>query len=317
MIPQSYSFTQEPSRVRTRNRKKYRDPFQDENRSSNRTYSLMNDSRIFRGNTYASQLLRNEQQEEQKREERRMKRRKRIKKKTSIPKMAKEEEVEDTQIDYGPNKTHLGIQTKEFKELITDKVIEKDIETQTDPFMERPETPEFMPRQEGEGKGVQVGEDLFDFDFEVEPILEVLVGKTLEQSMLEVMQEEELSNLKRQQLEFEQRRNVELAETQRLEREEQRKFMEKERRKKQERERLKKRQETKRNVASKLFAKNFLRNLEFKVVNSLEQKGFFYDVVQRQVEKDFVPWLMQSINQNMNGHKKASNVFDQLLMKLM
>ena len=39
--------------------------------------------------------------------------------------------------------------------------------------------------------------DLFDFDFEVEPILEVLVGKTLEQGLMEVMEEEELANYAR------------------------------------------------------------------------------------------------------------------------
>lgn len=58
---------------------------------------------------------------------------------------------------------------------------------------------------------------LFDFDVEVKPILEVLVGKTVEQSLLEVMEEEELSNLRQQQRQFEELRNVELAEQQRLE----------------------------------------------------------------------------------------------------
>ena len=52
---------------------------------------------------------------------------------------------------------------------------------------------------------------------EVEPILEVLVGKTLEQSMMEVMEEEELQNMRAHQEHFEQIRNAELAETQRLE----------------------------------------------------------------------------------------------------
>ena len=41
---------------------------------------------------------------------------------------------------------------------------------------------------------------LFDFDLEVHPILEVLVGKTVEQSLLEVMEEEELANLRAQQV---------------------------------------------------------------------------------------------------------------------
>lgn len=41
---------------------------------------------------------------------------------------------------------------------------------------------------------------LFDFDIEVKPILEVLVGKTVEQALLEVMEEEELANLRTQQV---------------------------------------------------------------------------------------------------------------------
>ncbi|KAL7993082.1 hypothetical protein Chor_017338 [Crotalus horridus] len=40
---------------------------------------------------------------------------------------------------------------------------------------------------------------LFDFDIEVKPMLEVLVGKTIEQALLEVMEEEELANLRAHQ----------------------------------------------------------------------------------------------------------------------
>lgn len=63
---------------------------------------------------------------------------------------------------------------------------------------------------------------LFDFDIEVKPILEVLVGKTVEQSLLEVMEEEELANLRQQQRTFEELRNAELVEQQRLEEQERR-----------------------------------------------------------------------------------------------
>lgn len=42
--------------------------------------------------------------------------------------------------------------------------------------------------------------DLFDFDLEVEPILEVLVGKVLEQGLMEVLQEEELAAMRRHQV---------------------------------------------------------------------------------------------------------------------
>lgn len=62
---------------------------------------------------------------------------------------------------------------------------------------------------------------------EVSPILEVLVGKTVEQSLLEVMEEEELLNLREQQRVFEELRNAELAEQQRLEEQERRREEEK------------------------------------------------------------------------------------------
>lgn len=57
---------------------------------------------------------------------------------------------------------------------------------------------------------------------EVRPILEVLVGKTVEQALLEVMEEEELANLRSQQRAFEELRNAELVEQQRLEEQERR-----------------------------------------------------------------------------------------------
>ena len=72
--------------------------------------------------------------------------------------------------------------------------------------------------------------DLFDFDFEVEPILEVLVGKVLEQGLMEVLEEEELSSMRAHQEHFEQIRNAELVATQRMEAAEKRKIEEKERR---------------------------------------------------------------------------------------
>ena len=84
--------------------------------------------------------------------------------------------------------------------------------------MDQLPAPIFIPMKTGVDVETQIYDgDLFDFDAEVEPILEVLVGKTLEQSMMEVMEEEELANMRAHQEHFEQIRNAELAETQRLE----------------------------------------------------------------------------------------------------
>ena len=54
--------------------------------------------------------------------------------------------------------------------------------------------------------------ELFDFDKEVEPMLNVLVLKTLEQARMEVLEEEELKIMKEQKKEYEEIRNAELIE---------------------------------------------------------------------------------------------------------
>ena len=108
--------------------------------------------------------------------------------------------------------------------------------------------------------------DLFDLDMEVEPILEVLVGKTLEQSMMEVMEEEELANMRAHQEHFEEIRNAELAETQRLEEAEKRRMHEKERRVAQEKERVAREAQVTEKVAARTFTKGFLSELQSSVV---------------------------------------------------
>ena len=172
------------------------------------------------------------------------------------------------------------------------QVPEHEVETQTDEFLDRPASPLFVPIKTGVDKETQILEgDLFDFELEVEPILDVLVGKTLEQSMMEVMEEEELAELRAHQEEFVQLRNAELAETQRMEEAERRKFEEKERRIKQERERLEREQVLREKVAAAAFAKNYMSGIESSVLDRLSKMAYFYDPIEREVETDFMPWL--------------------------
>ena len=84
--------------------------------------------------------------------------------------------------------------------------------------MDQLPAPIFIPMKTGVDVETQIYDgELFDFDAEVDPILEVLVGKTLEQSMMEVLEEEELSSIRRRQAMFEQMRQAELLEVQRME----------------------------------------------------------------------------------------------------
>ena len=81
----------------------------------------------------------------------------------------------------------MDIQTELYLEEVTDVQPEEDAQTQTDAFLERPVTPVYVPHKSGVDQETQIEDgELFDFEFEVEPILEVLVGKTLEQGLMEV-----------------------------------------------------------------------------------------------------------------------------------
>jgi hypothetical protein len=190
---------------------------------------------------------------------------------------------------------HIDVQTDNYLEELTDRRPEVDEETQTDAYMDRPPLPLFIPTKTGLDKATQVEDDLFDFDLEVEPILEVLVGKTLEQSMQEVLEEEELAAIRRRQEDFEQARNAELAEVQRLEAEARRKFEEKQRRVTQESERIVKEKDVEEKVAARAFAKEYLTDLHENVFGGLVDDGTFYDPLVKEVEDVFMPWVTDQV----------------------
>jgi len=67
---------------------------------------------------------------------------------------------------------------------------------QTDEFLPKPATPPYVPKKTGIDEWTQVWDyDLFNYDREVIPILNVVVDKTLEQALLEVEEETELQNI--------------------------------------------------------------------------------------------------------------------------
>jgi len=277
----AYQFASEPRAVAPR--KKYRE---EPDASGGANSNIMWDRRVVRGNTYAAQIVATAAPDVVQQLQRDVQDQNRPKQQRD----AKEFRAPTPEPVHGRH--HIDVQTDAYLEEVSDKVPEHEVETQTDEFLDRPGSPLFIPIKTGVDKDTQILEgDLFDFELEVEPILDVLVGKTLEQSMMEVMEEEELAELRAHQEEFVQLRNAELAETQRMEEAERRKFEEKERRLKQERERLEKEQVLKEKVAAAAFAKNYMSGIENSVLDRLSKMAYFFDPVERAVETDFMPWL--------------------------
>lgn len=295
-------------------RKKYKDQYMTQNQQEQLVHygNIMYDRRVIRGNTYALHTLPataqpdpiavQKEQEERKRALARRRAREQARRHTPEP-------VE--------GRKHIPIQTELYLEELSDRVEEVDVDVQTDAFLDRPPSPLFVPAKTGVDQATQIYEgDLFDFDLEVKPILEVLVGKTIEQSLLEVMEEEELADLRKQQREFEELRNAEKVEQQRLEEQERRLREEKHRRMKQAADVLRLEKETAEKLAAKAFAKSYLADLVPSVYNNLRENGYFYDPVERDVETGFMPWLMQDTVDELERQGLARRMLDHLIREV-
>ena len=82
---------------------------------------------------------------------------------------------------------------------MTDKAPNYELGCQTDFIIERPPTPRSIPIKRGVDKKTLIEDnELFIFDHEVVPILSVLIGKTLENARMEVLEEEELRSMREQ-----------------------------------------------------------------------------------------------------------------------
>lgn len=301
----AYQFAAQPKSVGTR-KKKYRD--YDEPEILGGT-NIMYDARVVRGSTYAARVVSQAQQENQSRLERERHMRK-TKGRMRRPgnKMGRPTTPEPV-----PGRKHIDVQTDDYLEELTDRPPEKDQVTQTDPLMDRPPSPLFVPAKIGRDVSTQIEPgDLFNFAVEVEPILEVLVGKTLEQAMDEVLEEEELANIRKHRAAFEQQRNIELAEVQRLEAEEQRRKAEKNRRTRQESIRVQQEEEVMEKVAARGFAKTYLTDLHHAVLESLVQSGHFFDPVEKEVESVFMPWLRDSAASFLENIRTARTITENI-----
>ncbi|KAJ1507625.1 Radial spoke head protein 3 [Coelomomyces lativittatus] len=166
--------------------------------------------------------------------------------------------------------------------------------------------------------GVDIGTqildgDLFDFDMEVEPILEVLVGKTLDQAVLEVSEEQELAVLRKRQRDFEVKKLLSLMEVQRLEQAEKRHLEEKERRKKEAERILKEKEVAVTKVTAASFAAAYLSKLVPSALDSLEEDGFFYNAREREIQQLYLPSLTEHVQTRIAHALLSRQILDGIL----
>lgn len=188
----AYSFNSEPRVVSTRS-EKYAP-------GERMTMNLMYDKRVFRGHVHDIHNIRpvlspQEQEELHIQKEKEKKQEEMMKRQLEA---FKKNKTKQSPYDIRPAAT--GRIEVDLQYFLTDqkdiKPNDSEISTQTDKISQKNPDPPYVPKKTGRDVMTQIEDgDLFNFNQEVQPILNVLTSKTLEQALLEVEEEHELSKM--------------------------------------------------------------------------------------------------------------------------
>ena len=204
-----------------------------------------------------------------------------------------------------PERVHQGIDI--FRNLIEEekKIVMVDLGIQSDEieYDEIEKEKKFLPQKLGKDEATQIMDgDLFDFDKDVQPLLTVIVGKTLEQSLLELEQEQEIENLRQAKLMYSKKRNDDSKRIKNLEEKEIQKKYNNDAKKEIRKQMRETRKKTQKELISRFIAKTYLRDLVQNSKKDLIHRCQFRDYSNATV-KDKTNFIITS------GSKKLHTVF--------
>jgi hypothetical protein len=233
--------------------------------------------------------------------------------KKKLQKLKKEESLEQMGVPLPNGLESVGSMTTEIGEILpTPETF--DMEVQTQDYIDLPQIPLFKPEKRGEDVGTQIQKgDLFDFDEEVEPIINVLTFKTLEEARMEVLEEEEIKEMKRQMHDFEKVRNRELEIVQKLECQTIRKEEEKLRRNEERKLRSKMAKIYQKKLISCVFAKNYLKNIRVNCLRDLEENGVLRKREKNEYHTKIVPAIKEGCEKLLQEENSVLYGLDDLL----
>jgi hypothetical protein len=184
-------------------------------------------------------------------------------------------------------------------------------------FEDRPPTPKYVPLPPGIEVATQIEDgDLFDFDLEVEPILEVIVGRSLVQATYELIAEDERQNYLAHKKSYEREREFELINLQRAEAAHQRREDEKKRRLNQVNSKKLRDIETQKKLMSKTFAKSTLSHLKERSINYLFERGFLKDHHELRFHNLFYENYLDVTEKKTSENEKIQHILDVTIPKL-
>ncbi len=174
-----------------------------------------------------------------------------------------------------------------------ENMVEEDA-LEPDYFIDKPPEPIFIPNEEGITQKIQVNDkdpDLYDYELEVEPVLEVLVGKALEHAAIEVIEDREGDSLLKHKRSFLQIKEAELMQTQRMEAARKRRIEETERRNLQQRTAKSQKVWADKKVVARQLSKNFLALFKRNTLRLLEDQNILNPPRDFSMTTHFIPQL--------------------------
>lgn len=295
-----YDFAAQPHVVRSK--KKYRTSDGQNFEPENYSYqNVMFEKRVVRGNTYSQYMVANSEVDEAPLQHQRQNRRQLIKRNT-------QQSFDDTgemgSADY--NFRGMVLQPPQgcsFAESYTDEGVETetdlppchDATTQTEFVIEKKIPDLSMPVYTGIHKETQIypSDNLFDFSYESEPIVQVLVTRCLEESRIEVCEEQELSSIKDRQVFLKKQaahENESLLALQQREKQKHAKhedFMARKRRQKTDL------IDVHQHMVSRVYSKRFVCDIQSAAFEILDNMCMFMDEKEKEIKDEFMPWLYE------------------------
>jgi hypothetical protein len=169
---------------------------------------------------------------------------------------------------------------------------------QTDPLPEPPQPVLIWPKKTGIDVECQIEDgDLFNFDTEVQPLVHIIVSKTLEESRREVLEEEELNHMKQQQEKYKKTNKINDDRIKSIEDKEKERFKEHNRKKDLKNKRNELTKIFQKKLQSRMKAKQYISKLKSDCYNSLSQRKTFKNKEDNYYFTDLLPELQGLVNE--------------------
>lgn len=206
----------------------------------------------------------------------------------------------------------------DLKYFITEQNIEApetcQVDIQCDEFKPKPPTPKYLPKKTGIDATTQIWDyDLFDFDREVEPILHVIVDKTIEQASLEINEEHEILAIKQYKKEYEKRKADEREEWDRILKEEIMRLKNKNNLLKKKREIAEKIHEAVKRVEAVQISKNYLKDCFRNSLKFFIDRDFWRNPTYEAISSTYISSIFDKFIIVKNENEKIKKTFIEMI----